>query len=102
MMIYFKMVKEDVSCLDESKTLLSGPEYYLPVVNDEEGLLQGVYLYYDSNDRVWIRSGKVTGTQANGCNFSVRHNEHVAKAKTQRLTTKTSIFYIAYPSRDLP
>ena len=37
-MIYFKMVKADVSCIDESKTLLTGPESYLPIVNTEKKL----------------------------------------------------------------
>ena len=52
-MIYFRMIKNDVSCLDDSKTLLAGPECYLPVHNEEK-YLQGAYLYYDYNDRVWI------------------------------------------------
>ena len=44
MMMYFKMIKKDISCLDHSKTLLNGPESYLPISNAEKGL-QGVYLY---------------------------------------------------------
>ena len=52
MMIYFKMIKVDISCIDESKTMLTGPENNLPIENAEKQL-QGVYLYYDLNDRIW-------------------------------------------------
>ena len=66
--IYFKMVKDDVSCLEERKKLLMGPECYLYISN-YECRFWGIYLYYDSNDQVWIQPCKVTGTQNKGTRF---------------------------------
>ena len=97
MMIFFKMIKKDISCLDDSETLLNGPESFANAEKD----LQGVYLYYDANDRVWIRSGKVTD-KARERNFEIRHKEHTQKAQARQLISNTSRFYIAYPSNESP
>ena len=56
-----------------------------------ESLLQGAYIYYDSNDGKWIRSGKVTRRS-----FSDRHTEHQKAAGKQQ----TSKFYTRYPTKD--
>ena len=88
-MVLFDHVKRDLSCLDESTTLLSVPHNYLMIANVESNL-QGAYLYYDMNDNKWIRSGKVTGR-----GFDVRHKEHQKKAKCHNHQSK---FYSRYPS----
>ena len=98
-MVYFKHVKVHLSCLDESKTLLSTPSNYIRVIHEEE-LKQGCYLYWDTNDCVWIRSGKVTGQRDKGRGFRVRHLEHEKKARARRITSNMSRFYIVYPSTD--
>ena len=88
-MVLFDHVKRDLSCLDESTTLLSTHGNYLMIANVESNL-QGAYLYYDMNDNKWIRSGKVTGR-----GFDVRHKEHQKKAKCHNHQSK---FYSRYPS----
>ena len=91
-MVLFQHVKNNLSCLDETTTLLGNSQHFLLTSNSEANL-QGAYLYYDSNNLVWIRSGKVTGR-----GFKVRDTEHLKKAKAKNITTKTSRFYVAYPS----
>lgn len=101
-MTIFKHTKDNLSCLDETKTLLTTVDRFLMVTNSVASH-QGVYLYYDTNDHVWIRSGKVTGLQMNNKRgFLARHDEHRKKAEAPRLTTRTSRFYISYPSSTNP
>ncbi len=55
-------LKEDISCIDESKCLLvnlSGNKF-LVCLNEELQQL-GCYLHYDRNEGVWIRSRSATG-----------------------------------------
>ena len=66
-MMLYDHVKHDLQCLDEDATILCQPKNFLMVSNVEANL-QGAYLYYDHNNEVWIRSGKVTGR-----GFTVRH-----------------------------
>ena len=35
-----------------------------------------IYLYYDSNDRIWIFPGEVTGINDKEGNFEVRYSEY--------------------------
>ena len=62
---------------------------FVIVGEDEEGM-QGAYLYYDTNDEKWIRSGKVTGSS-----FLDRHKDHKKKASQSEATSR---FYLRYPS----
>ena len=96
-MVMFRHMKDDISCLDESKTLLNSPNNFILVTNDEEKK-HGVYLYWDNNDSIWIRSGKATGV-SNDRGFLVRHKEHLKKAKSTQLLQNTSRFYVMYPSK---
>jgi hypothetical protein len=60
-MVLFGHVKDDISCIDDTGCLLTNPttsSNYLLCTNDE-ATLQGCYLYYDKNDGVWRRSGKI-------------------------------------------
>ena len=60
LMVLFKHIKSDISCLDDSRSLLSSPNTFL-LVSNSEATKHGEYLYWDNNDLIWIRSGKVTG-----------------------------------------
>jgi hypothetical protein len=50
-----------------------------------------VYLYYDVNRKVFVRSGKVVRQ-----GFQARHDEHLAGCKEDKSSTH---FYFLYPSR---
>ena len=92
-MILLTHVKNIISCLDATKTLLTVPLDFIMISNPQSPL-HLVYLYYGSCDNVWMRSGKVTGH-----GFIIGHNNHEKKAREEKMTTKTSRFYIAYPSK---
>ena len=53
---------------------------------------EGAYLYFDTNRRVFVRSGKVVGR-----GFDKRDREHLLASKA---STPSSNFYRAYPSKD--
>ena len=92
-MALFDHIKGDIGCLSEMSCLLSSPDKLLVCTNAEANL-QGCYLYYDTNERLWIRSGKCTGR-----GFAARHDEHLKKALSPT-NTDNSTFYDSYPSRD--
>ena len=54
---------------------------------------EGVYLYWDPLNQVWVRSGKVAGR-----NFQSREREHHANARSGKIV---SGFYASYASRDI-
>jgi len=60
-MIVALHVKEDISCLDESKCLLANPgnNRFLVCSNKELSHL-GCYLHYNQNGDIWIQSGSAT------------------------------------------
>ena len=55
---------------------------------------QGAYIYFDTNNSVWICSCKVTRKS-----FLFRHKEHMIKASTEHTT---SCFYLGYPTENKP
>jgi hypothetical protein len=57
---------------------------------------EGCYLYYFESERVWIRSGKVTGRS-----FEARHKEHRNGSKLRTLADMASNFYSTYPSESV-
>ena len=61
------------------------------MATNSETKLQGADLYYDTNDEIWVRSGKVSHID-----FSIRHNKHQKSAAT--LVAK-SRFYCRYPTK---
>ena len=79
--------------LDENACLLKGPDKYI-ILSENESNKHGAYLYWDTNDLKWIRSGKVTRRP-----FAKREQEHKAKAKARFCTSK---FYWRYPSQERP
>ena len=97
-MVLLNHVKKDISLINESKCLLAKPNSsaasnYLFCTNSES-LLQGCYLYFDSNEEEWIRSVKVTGANRH---FEVRDKEHQKRAESDS-NDDGSLFYDAYPS----
>ena len=82
-----------LSWWSSNTTLLSTPRNYLLTANIESDL-QGVYLYYDLNDKTWIRSGKVTGR-----GFDVRHKEHYQKSKCNIPQPKFNSHYSSKESK---
>ena len=92
-MILFDHIKGDISCLNEMSCLLSTSTHNFLMCTNEEANLQGCYLYFDSNDLVFVRSGKVTGR-----GFSKRHEEHFKSALAADNPTN-STFYDSYPSK---
>ena len=89
-MILCNHTNDDCKCLDTNATLLRSKEYFT-IVEDENRDKQGAYLYFDTNDCVWIRTGKVTGR-----GFAVRHAEHQRKASANKGASK---FYLRYPTK---
>ena len=85
-------VKKDIGCLGTTKCLLSSHTNFL-LVSNKEALLEGCYLYYDTNDNEWIRSGKVTNRS-----FATRHMEHSRSSKLTKSADLASMFYSSYPS----
>jgi hypothetical protein len=85
-------VKKDVGCLGSSKCLLSSDKNFVMATN-EQANLEGCYLYHDTNDDEWIRSGKVTNRS-----FAKRHKEHARAAKLTTAADLGSMFYTSYPS----
>jgi hypothetical protein len=92
-MTVFRHSKMDVSHgWDPTVCLLSGFINFWPASN-ELANLEGCYLYYDSNDNEWIRSGKVTNRS-----FQTRHAEHARAARLTTTADTASTFYTTYPS----
>ena len=89
LMVLSNHVKKDIARLSEEDSLLSGD-----ISKFQECSLvpeqHGAYLYYDKNNEVFIRSGKVTNR-----GFKVRDDEHRLAAKSM---TSKSRFYALYPS----
>ena len=61
------------------------------MATNSEAKLQGAYLYYDTNDEIWVRSGKVSHRD-----FSIRHNEYQKSATSLEAKSR---FYCRYPTK---
>ena len=86
-------VKTDLSCLNETKSLLSPDQNKFLLVSESYEEHEGAYLYFDANNWEFIRSGKVCGR-----GFKKRHNEHAKKAATA--VNPESDFYLYFPTSD--
>ena len=74
-------LKEDISCLDESKCLLADPSGNKFLVCSNEELNQlGSYLHYNRNESVWICSGSATGEGGFGKHLKM----HLERAPSDR------------------
>ena len=93
-MVLFNHIKPDVSCLDHSQCLLTSNASFLKAISNQEAKLEGCYLYYDSNNGEWIRSGKAVGS-----NFGLRHGQHKNESRLTTASSQKSKFYNSYPSK---
>ena len=91
-MLLHNHIKKDLKCLGVGRTLLAHVENFLKCDNEISTNLEGTYGYFDTNDHIHIRSGKVTGRL-----FFVRHTEHSKAAREG----KDSQFYRRYPSLEV-
>jgi flavin-binding protein dodecin len=57
-------------------------------------ITEGCYLYFDTENLVWVRSGKVSG----GRSFAKRHKEHMKGSQLECDKSRLSKFYTCYPS----
>ena len=89
-MVVLNHVKFDLTCLGGNDCLLSIQNNFR-FASNSEGDLEGCYLYFDRNQSVWVRSGKVTGRS-----FTTRHDEHKKASKNEH----ESQFYAWFPSND--
>jgi hypothetical protein len=95
-MIVASHLKEDISCLDESKCLLANPiscNKFLVCSNEELSYL-GCYLFHNRNEDAWIRSGSATGEGGIG----KRLHTHMERARCDR-NDDESRFYHSFPSK---
>ena len=91
-MVVLDHVKVDLSCLDDTMSLLS-PNTDRFLLCNTFPQCEGAYLYFDTNLGAFVRSGKVTG-----CGFSVRHKEHEKKSSKRNASSN---FYFLYPSQEV-
>jgi hypothetical protein len=90
-MILADHTKSRVACVKEGNSLLSPKENkFKPCKTSPKH--EGCYLFFDSNNGVFIRSGKVTGR-----GVDERLSEHKSGAEA---TTAESDFYDLYPSEE--
>ena len=92
-------VIEDLDCVIHASTcLLRNPlqknSTFLPV-DLADCCEEGCYLYFDTNNSCWIRSGKAVGR-----NFTARHREHEKQAMLEDEGKLSSRFYRTYPVRN--
>jgi len=76
--------------------LLADPTVFKKATSPHGKALEGCYLYYDTNKRLWIRSGKAVGS-----NFEKRHKEHLNESLLKKSSSQNSKFYSSYPSRSV-
>jgi hypothetical protein len=94
-MIVASHLKEDISCLDESKCLLANPiSNKFLVCSNKELSYHGCYLFHNRNKDAWIRSGSATGKGSIG----KRLFTHMEQPKCDR-NDGDSWFYHFFPSK---
>ena len=93
-------VKDDLSCVGEKSSLLAATTVnFMEVTTDELEKVEGSYLYHDTVNGNWIRSGKVVGSSLSNRCIGIRHKEHQASSKLKDHKDMESLFYIRYPSK---
>jgi len=94
-------VKDEPATHAIGESLLKHPFGYNQrfFLNVDDKLLkaEGCYLYYDTINCNWIRSGKVAGTRSDPRGIGDRNEEHRKKASNCGSGSK---LYIDYPARD--
>jgi hypothetical protein len=92
-MVLVDHVKADLSCLDDTKSLLANRHSNRFILCDSFPNHEGTYLYYDNNIEEFIRSGKVCGR-----GFVERHKEHSRESRKEG--NGGNHFYFMYPTKE--
>ena len=87
-------IKDELFCLHKDTKILKMRDIFVETNYERKTEKQGTYIYFDTNNRVWIHSGKVTGRY-----FLVQHKEHLIKAPIEHAP---SCFYLRYPIDNNP
>jgi len=88
-------VKDDLKCAGDDTCLLRPPPNNFKSMHEVESL-QGCYLYWDSSNYFWVRSGKVAGEDRS---FRARHDEHIVSSLLENEESVESLFYTSYPHK---
>lgn len=91
-MVVLDHVKCDLTCLDDTTSLLS-PKTDRFLLCNTLPQHEGAFLYLDTNLGAFVRSSKVTGR-----GFSVRHKEHEKKAYKRNASSN---FHFLYPYQEV-
>ena len=103
MLIFYRHVSYDIVACDNDTTLLIHPSdknNSFVKVEEEVDKWEGCYLHYNTIRHIWVRSGKVVGSDdsedGSGTtrNYKIRQDEH---SHCARYDNKTSRFYSLYP-----
>jgi len=98
-------VRDEPSMVGERECLLRNPvgsnHRFILIdanvdTNTELWYAEGCYLYYDTLNGEWIRSGKVAGTQHDSKGIMDRHKEHMRSAARN---DESSGLYVKYPAK---
>ena len=60
-MLLMDHIKDELFCLHEDTTILRICESFAKTNDEKQTEKKGAYIYFDTNNSVWICSGKVTG-----------------------------------------
>jgi hypothetical protein len=97
LMIINGHVTDDLECFtDDSTCLLQNPllkDSAFVEVDMADCCEEGCYLYFDTKNSCWVRSGKAVGRK-----FTERHKEHAQKAILEDAADLSLRFYRTYPS----
>jgi hypothetical protein len=93
-------ITDDLECYTNRSTclllnpLLRSSTAFLEI-NMDDCCHEGCYMYFDTKNSSWIRSGKSVGRK-----FPERHREHQKKSMLSTADDLGSKFYHSYPSRE--
>ena len=59
-MLMMDHVKDDLFCLHGDTTILKISESFVETNYERQTEKQGAYIYFDTNNSVWIHSGRMT------------------------------------------
>jgi hypothetical protein len=100
LMVLSGHITDDLECSkrDASTCLLGMPllrDSAFVEVDMDDCCVEGCYLYFDTKNGCWVRSGKAVGRK-----FPERHREHEKKAMLKDADDLSSRFYRTFPCRD--
>lgn len=94
-------VRDEPAMVSEKDCLLKNPSgtrnrFILVEADTDVSNAEGCYLYFDTENAEWVRSGKVAGTEHDSKGIMDRHEEHVASASRN---DNSSDLYVKYPGK---